>query len=144
MSVTAGDLTSGIIRVGHSHTVDALLLVIDILEELILVGLGGSDCAVLGNRVLEFAVDFQLSEGDLLVGAVSQVEDAAVVFIVVALPQGAGLPEEVLLDVHVPVFVLPVELQVVPPGHVVDVQDAVVAVHGQVLDRSDRGGHRLL
>jgi hypothetical protein len=41
---------------------------------------------MLGDRVLEFAVDFQLSEGDLLVGAVSQVEDAAIVFIVVALP----------------------------------------------------------
>jgi hypothetical protein len=130
LSVTAGDLTSGIIRVGHSHTVDALLLVIDILEELILVGLGGSDGAVLGNRVLELAVDFQLSEGDLLVGAVSQVEYAAVVVIVVALPQGAGLPQEVLLDVHVPVFVLAVELEVVPPGHVIDVEDTVIAVHG--------------
>ena len=114
-------LRVGIIQVQHSNTIDALLLVIDILEELILVGLGGSDGAVLGNCVLELAVDLELSEGDLLVGAVSQVEDAAIVFITVTLPQRASLPKEVFLDVHVPVFVLTVELEVVPPGHVVDV-----------------------
>jgi hypothetical protein len=134
----------GIIQVQHSNTIDALLLVIDILEELILVGLGGSDGAVLGNGVLELAVNLELSEGDLLVGAVSQVEDAAIVFITVTCPQRASLPKEVFLDVHVPIFVLTVELEVVPPGHVIDVKDTVIAVHGKVLNSSDRGGYRLL
>ena len=53
------------------------------------------------------------------------------------------MAEEILLDLHIPVFVLTVELQVVPLGHIIDSEDAVVAVHGQVLHGGHRGGDHL-
>ena len=127
-----------------SNTVYVSLLVVDVLEELLLVWLSWGNCAVLSDGLLKFTVDLELGEGDFFVGTVRQVEDASVVLVCVALPHAASLADEVLLDVHVPVFVFAVELEVVSLGHVIDSEDTVVAVHGKILNGGDWGGHHLL
>lgn len=127
-----------------SNTVYVSLLVVNVLEELLLVSLRRGNSAVLGDGLLKLTVNLKLSEGDFLVGTVRQIEDATIVLVGVALPHAASLADEVLLDVHVPVFVLAVELEVVSLRHVVNGEDTVVTVHGKILNSSDRGGHHLL
>ena len=127
----------------ESDRVDVSLLVVDVLEELILVCLGRDDLAVLSDGLLELTVDLKLSESHLLACLVSQVEDAPVVLAGVASPHRAGLVQEVLLDLHVPVLVLTIELEVLSLGHVVNSQDTVIAIHGQVLNSGNWGRDHL-
>ena len=74
----------------------------------------------------------------------SDIEDSAIVLVSVSAPHRPSLVEEVLLYLHVPVFVLTVELEVLTVRHVIDSKDTVIAVHGKVLDRCDRGRNHLL
>lgn len=72
-------------------------------------------------------------------------EDVSVALVaVVALPEVAGVCHEFILEVHVPVLVVIVELGVFAGGHATNVDDAVVLLHRHVLDGSHCVGRQLL
>jgi hypothetical protein len=70
----------------RSDTVDVSLFVVDLLKEFFLEGLNRRDGAMLSNGFLKLAINLQLSKGNFLVSAVSEVEDASIIFVGVALP----------------------------------------------------------
>lgn len=116
-----------------SYRVDLALLLVDTVEELILMGASRDGLTMLSDGSLELAVNLELSEGNLLISSVSDVEDATIVLVRVAEPERAGLIKEVLLELLVPVFILTVELQIIAVSHVVHSQDSILSVHGEVL-----------
>ena len=62
-----------------SSRVDLGFLLVDPLEELILVGLGWLDFSVLADSSLQLAVNLKLSKSDLLLRAMSDVENTTVI-----------------------------------------------------------------
>lgn len=74
-----------------------------------------------------------------------EIEDGAIALIAeVSFPEVARLPHELVLEVHVPVLVLVVKFNLLAGRHATHVHNAVVFLHGQVLDCGHREGRQLL
>ena len=69
-----------------SCSIDVALLLVDALEELVLVLLRRLNLAVLADGLLELAINLKLGKCNFLVSTVSNVENAAVIFIGIASP----------------------------------------------------------
>ena len=65
-------------------------------------------------------------------------KDVAISLIIkVAFPQISGLIHKVILEIHIPVLILIVELAVLMGGHTAHVDNAVVLLHAHIFYRGD-------
>jgi len=118
----------------NSDTVDVSLFVVDLIEEFFLKRLSWWYSAVLSNSLLKLTINLELSEGNFFISTMSDIEDATIILVSIAQPHWAGLAEELFLDIHIPVFVLTVEFEVVSFWHVIDSKNAVIAIHCKILN----------
>ena len=99
---------------------------------------------MLGDGILELAVDFHLHESFIVISGMVQFKDAAIVLAAeVTLPQASRRRHELVLHIHVPVLVLAVEFEVLALSHVVDGEDSIVLLLRVVLEGHDRVGDHL-
>lgn len=109
---------------------DLGLFLLHALFPVFLVNAGNHGLAVLGNRSLHLTVHLHLSKSLFLAGLVSDLEDTSVIFAVeVALPQRSSVSHKFVLNIHVPVLILSIKLQVVASVHIVHCQNAIFALH---------------